>query len=290
MFVKKYSTFQWVDFKNPKKQELTKLIKPFGLSYHVLEDALQIGHLPKLEKLPNLNFIILRAYSATPEHIFSSISDLTNKIGFFYNDSVLITIHRKGFKFLEDINEDMPDPESLMVKIVEKMLSTYEAPAAWLSDQMDEFEKDVFLGQIKKFSIHDLYYNKTKARVCKKLLMQTQTVLNQIQVDPKNLAKLQDEKETLSNLIHQFDEFLEDANSILNIYMSSTSQKTNDVMKLLTIFSAFFLPLTFIVGVYGMNFSYMPELQHPLGYPITLTVMVVISLVIFIWFKRKKII
>jgi len=290
MFVRQYKTFEWVDFKNPKKEELIKLIKPFGIDYHVLEDTLQVGHLPKIEKLKNLNFIILRAYSAGPEKNSSSISSLTNKIGFFYNESTLITIHQKGFKFLEDIHEDMPDPESLMVKIVAKMLNTYEAPAEWLSEQMDEYERDVFLHKIQKFSVQDLYFNKAKARVCKKLLLLTQTVLNQIQVDPKNVTKLQDEKETLSNLIHQFDEFLEDANSILNIYISTTSQKTNEVMKLLTIFSAFFLPLTFIAGVYGMNFANMPELRHPMGYQFTLIIMGLISIIIFIWFKRKKII
>jgi magnesium transporter len=290
MTVRKFQTFEWVDYENPKKSDLIELIKPFGIEFHVLEDTLEVGHLPKIEKLNNLSFIILRAYSASPDKQSSTISKLTNKIGFFYNESTLITIHQKGFKFLENISDDIEDPESLMVKIVERMLVTYQAPAEWLSNEMDKIEKNVFLHNLNKFSVHDLYFGKAKARVCKKLLMLTQTVLNQVQVDPKNITKLQDEKETLSNLIHQFDEFLEDANSILNIYISTTSQKTNDVMKLLTIFSAFFLPLTFIVGVYGMNFQHMPELSSPNGYYYTLLAMGIISVLIFIWFKRKKII
>jgi magnesium transporter len=290
MNLRKFQTFEWVDYENPKKSELEELIKPFGIEYHVLEDTLEVGHLPKIEKLNNLNFIILRAYSVGPDKQSSTISKLTNKIGFFYNDSTLITIHQKGFKFLENISDDIEDPESLMIKIVERMLITYQAPAEWLSNEMDKIEKNVFLNNLSKFSVHELYFGKAKARVCKKLLMQTQTILNQIQVNPKNLTKLQDEKETLSNLIHQYDEFLEDANSILNIYISTTSQKTNDVMKLLTIFSAFFLPLTFIVGVYGMNFQHMPELSSPNGYYYTLFIMGLISIGIFIWFKKEKII
>jgi magnesium transporter len=58
-------------------------------------------------------------------------------------------------------------------------------------------------------------------------------------------------------------------------------------MRVLTVFSAFFLPLTFIVGIYGMNFKYMPELQSKFGYPVTMGVMVVITIFIFIGFKRK---
>ncbi|WP_073410118.1 CorA family divalent cation transporter [Flavobacterium johnsoniae] len=85
-----------------------------------------------------------------------------------------------------------------------------------------------------------------------------------------------------------YDQVQEDANNLLNIYLSLSARKTNDVMKLLTIFSVFFMPLTFIVGIYGMNFRYMPELESPLGYPLTMLVMVLVCGVIFFWFKRKK--
>lgn len=91
------------------------------------------------------------------------------------------------------------------------------------------------------------------------------------------------------SLILSYDEVLEDANNLLNSYHSVNAQKNNDVMKLLTVFSAFFLPLTFIAGIYGMNFDIMPELEWHLGYFATLSLMFVISIIIFIWFKRKKI-
>jgi magnesium transporter len=83
------------------------------------------------------------------------------------------------------------------------------------------------------------------------------------------------------------EEVYDSINSLMNIYISLSSQRTNEVMRTLTVFTAFFLPLTFIVGVYGMNFHYMPELNHPSGYPMVLGLMLFITLFIWIWFKRK---
>ena len=100
---------------------------------------------------------------------------------------------------------------------------------------------------------------------------------------------MQDLKDKLLSLTLSFDELLEISNNLLHTYMSVNSQKSNDVRKLLTVFSAFFLPLTFIAGIYGMNFQNMPELNWPLGYFYTLALMAFIALIIYYWFKRKRI-
>jgi magnesium transporter len=285
-----FANFQWVDLENPKLTELKEIIQPYGLNPHLLEDLLQVGHLPKLEKVGEFNFMILRAFSAKTTEKFTTIPELSNKIGFFFNHEVLLTVHQKPFHFLEEIKGNFEDPEALILSITEKMLATYQVPADWLSEEMDRFESDVFLGRRKRFSVESLYFAKAKARGCKKVLNLTQTVLLHLVVQPTNEGQLQDLKETTASLILQFEDFLEEANSLLNIYLSSTSQKTNEVMKLLTIFSAFFLPLTFLVGIYGMNFKFMPELNWEYGYYFTWGVMLAISLAIFIWFKRRKII
>ena len=72
------------------------------------------------------------------------------------------------------------------------------------------------------------------------------------------------------------------------MYMSFTAQKTNNVVKILMIFSVFFMPLTFIVGIYGMNFEFMPELNKKWGYPAVMVIMIIVTGVIYFWFKRKK--
>jgi magnesium transporter len=285
-----FTNFQWIDLENPKLTELKEIIQPYGLNPHLLDDLLQVGHLPKLEKVGEFNFMIIRAFSANTNDKLTTIPELSNKIGFFFTNEVLLTVHQKPFHFLEEITGPYEDPEALILKITEKMLATYHAPADWLSEEMDRFESDVFLGRRNRFSVESLYFAKAKARACKKVLQLTQTLLQHLSVQPSNEAHLQDLKESVSSLILQFEDFLDEANSLLNIYLSSNSQKTNEVMKLLTVFSAFFLPLTFLVGVYGMNFKFMPELNWEYGYYFTWGAMLSISVVIFIWFKVRKII
>lgn len=285
-----FANFEWIDLENPKLSELSELIKPYGLNIHLVKDLLQVGHLPKLEKVDEFNFLILRAFSANQNAKLTTIPELTNKIGFFFTNEILISVHQKQFTFLSEISGHFENPEALILKITEKMISSYQAPADWLSEEMDKFEGNIFLNHGKRFSVESLYFAKAKARACKKIMILTQTVLNHLSVHNINQTHLQDLKESVSSLILQFEDFLDEANSLLSIYISSNSQKTNEVMKLLTIFSAFFLPLTFLVGVYGMNFKFMPELNWEYGYYLTWGAMFGISLTIFIWFKRRKII
>ncbi len=88
-------------------------------------------------------------------------------------------------------------------------------------------------------------------------------------------------------VLTMYEEVDNSTNNLLNIYIGLTSQRTNEVMRILTIISVFFMPLTFIVGVYGMNFKYMPELDVKLGYPLTWFAMLLVTLGIFFWVKRK---
>jgi magnesium transporter len=73
----------------------------------------------------------------------------------------------------------------------------------------------------------------------------------------------------------------------MNLSLSMASNRTNDVMRVLTIFSMFLLPLNVVTGIYGMNFELMPELKNPLGYPMALGLMLLLEIVIFVWFRKR---
>lgn len=284
----KFSNFSWIDIQNPSREELLALTENHNLEMNMLKDSLQDGHLPKIEITPEYTFIILRAYSAGKNDIVTTVSELSDKIAFFISEKTLITIHRASFAFLKDNFNRELCPEGLALSIISRMLHTYQEPVSYQSDIMDSFEKEIFLRNSKPISTEELYYQKSKARISKKVLQLTQNVLNQFTVQPHNLTHLQDLRETTQHYLLFYDEVIEDANNILNTYLSITAKKSNDVMKVLTIFSAFFLPLTFIAGIYGMNFKRMPELGWHNGYFMTLGVMVLISFIIFLWFRRKR--
>lgn len=98
-------------------------------------------------------------------------------------------------------------------------------------------------------------------------------------------------REMKDNFLQQvtiYDQLNEDINNLLSLYLSISGQKTNEVIRVLTIFSVFFMPLTFIVGIYGMNFEHMPELHWEYGYVFSIFLMILVTVLIYLWFKRKE--
>jgi len=285
-----FDNFVWIDICQPNKESLDKIAEEYKLDYFQIKDSLEKGHLPKFEKQPNYDFLILRAFTSTIEQGATTIDELSNKIAFFYNGEKFITIHRSQFSFLDTNKRTYKSPEEIMLFLILKMVETYQPPLNALDEKIAAIEKTIFLKDYSKVSLEDLYFLKTQTRITKKLLQLFQNVINQVVVSETTETALQDIKDKLLSLILNYDEVQENANNLLNTYLSVNAQKSNDVMKLLTIFSAFFLPLTFVAGIYGMNFENMPELKWQTGYFMTLGVMAVIAMIIFFWFRRKKII
>jgi len=286
---------QWIDITNPTHEELHGFSKTYNLDYYTLADCLEPAHLPKKEKLLDFTFIILRVYDDKGKKYPSSIQEMSNKIAIFYNDKVILTIHRLHAAIIEEIKtmyletEMIKETSEVVTKIMWYAIKSYEPNANALSKAIDYMEKQVFVGRQSKISLEQLYYLKNSCRLNRRIISFSKEVILQHTTTEKDASALQDIKDLLQKLSLSFDETHDDSANLSTVYLSIVSLKTNDTMKLLTIFSVFFMPLTFIVGIYGMNFEYMPELHWKWGYPIVLLGMILIALIIFLWFKRKKI-
>ena len=291
-----FDNFVWLAYTAPQKEDLEALSKQYNLDHFTVMTCLESDHLPKMEQHGDYNFMILRVYSAKQHQNVTTVQALSDKIAFFYNDNLLVTIHRVDFPFINEVrnkctlNSSDLKVEELMTSLFLQIFKTYKAPAEWQSQQMNKIEDIIFLEDLHKISLENLYYQKTETRISKKLLILSQDVIHQFHTTKRGKPELRYVHDLLSKLILEYDEALEDAHNLMHTYMSVSAQKNNDTMKLLTIVSMFFLPLTFIVGLYGMNFEFMPELHWEYGYPLSLLFMVALCGFIYYIFKRRKVI
>jgi magnesium transporter len=284
----------WIDITDPTHEELKEYSKQYNLDYYSLSDCLEPAHLPKKETLQDFTFIILRVFDDKTKNP-SSIQEMSHKIAIYYNDKVILTIHRVHAAIIEEIRTKYLDSgiisttSEIVTKIMYYAIKSYEANAIGLSEKIDRMEKQVFVGRQTRVTLENLYFLKNTCRLNRRIISLSKDVIMQHVTTERDATALQDVKDLLQKLALSFDETHDDAGNLSTIYLSVVSLRTNDVMKLLTIFSVFFMPVTFIVGIYGMNFDYMPELRWKLGYPLIMFVMLVISMIIFLWFKRKRI-
>jgi magnesium transporter len=287
-----FPNFEWIDIQNPNEHEIKELKKEYHLDGFHIDDSIERGHLPKVEVSNGNHFVILRAFTGKKNENLSTIEEISNKIAFFFDEKRLITIHRASFHFLNYQEKDAYQSLTVydfVIQLFSSIIDTYSEPALWQGNQIDEIEKIIFLKDYSNISLEDLYFQKAEARVSKKLLLISQDVLKEIKFPEKYSPAIENIQDNLKKLILEYDEALEDAHNLMHTFMSVAAQKNNDVVKLLTVFSAFFLPLTFIVGLYGMNFKYMPELEWRYGYFMVIFSMIIMSVFIYIWFKVKKI-
>ena len=286
---KVFESFKWIDIENPIKEDLEKIHKDLGLNYYLIKDSLEKGHLPKYEKNYKVEFYIFRAYTSDIKLHIDKVGEMSNKIAFFLYEDKLITIHRAHFNFLQIHEEKHIKINEFFLRIVKLMLDTFKKPTIELSNKITEIERTIFLKDHRKVLLEELYFIKSQSRILKKVLQITQSVIEQSSQNFIASFQYQDIKDELLNLLTYNEESVENSNQLMTTYLSISDQKNNEVVRLLTIFSAFFLPLTFIAGVYGMNFKVMPELDWKWGYYFSIGLMLFVVIVIYLWFRRKRI-
>jgi magnesium transporter len=205
----------------------------------------------------------------------------------------VITIHKKPWPQGEKIREEYMNSEHcksahhILNEIVKTGLATYDDHATRLNREIEFFETNMFLKNRKRSLLEGLYYLKRKVDVTRRILILTFEIVDKIDNEPGN-TYTRDTRDLYVKLHNIYDTLFENTNHLLSIYFSLSSQRTNEIIRVLTIFSVFFMPLTFIVGIYGMNFEFMPELKMRFGYPGVLILMGVVTGCIYYWFKKRE--
>ncbi len=298
--------FTWLDAVDPTPEELSELVADYGLHTLSVNDCLDPEHLPKYEVFEGHSFVILRAVDADAPPTADTVQALTRKIAVFAGPEFVITIHRKDQPWLTTLQDrglgGVPLKHStrsdgiqahLLTQLFNAALDTYQRPLEEIEHTLDRFDAKVFEGAVQeggafRDDLREIHRLKRRLTLCKRLLWRTVDVTQRmVPAAGKASALLRDVQENAESYHFYADELLDDANTLLNVQLALASHRTSEVMRVLTVFSVFFLPLTFIVGVYGMNFEYMPELRERWGYPGVLAGMAVVTIVIYRWFRLR---
>jgi len=297
--------YTWLDLVHPTPEELTAIAEEYQLQPTSVADCLDPEHLPKFEAFDQYTFAILRSWDELAAPHCSTVQELTRKIAIFYAPGFLITIHRTEQPWLAALQERVAArlkekrggketvAPLLLTKLVNGVLDSYLQPMERMEARLDQFEESVFTGRPTapgslRNELREIHLLKRQVTLTKRMLWRTMDVVQRMTPGAGRAVTLfRDAHENAESYHFYADELLEDANTLLNVQLALASHRSGEVMRVLTLFSAFFLPLTFIVGVYGMNFDYMPELRQRWGYPLVLGAMALVTLAIYSWFKRR---
>jgi magnesium transporter len=290
--------FRWLDLVEPSREDLESVAREYGLTATAVQDCLDPEHLPKFERFDGTSFVILRAADERAESAADTVQAFTRKVAIFWGADFLITIHRKEQPYLAEVMQTWKHRTTLedvsrgisevLVDITNAVVLSYEPPLLDAETRLDSFEAQLLSDHDVTALLRDMYLIKRRVTLAKRLLWRTLSIATRLPGAGDRAGPLvQDLRENAESMHFYADELLEDVTNLLNMQLALAAHRTNEVVQVLTIFSAFFLPLTFIVGVYGMNFEHMPEISHPMGYPAVWVVMIAVSAAIWSWFRRR---
>lgn len=298
-FEHQWNDFKWIDIENPSTEELLNLAEEFSLQSHAVESCLDPQHLPMADYSGDTLFVVLRHSDPHRTKKSLTMQELTTKLIVFIGDGFILTIHRLPLPCVESKKEKTVKNEPMtqihfLRNILHRTITSFGPSLAEMDSQNDLIEDRVFTLKRKNI-LREGYIVKRKSGAYKKIFKFTDDtvtkVLAELEFPHKDAVHV---REPLTKYSYFVEEMHDEITGLINLHLSIMSQKTNEasyrtneIMRTLTVFSMFFLPLNFIAGVYGMNFEYMPELKQPYGYFGTLGLMTFIAVGTFIWVSRK---
>ncbi|SEI78142.1 magnesium transporter [Dyadobacter koreensis] len=283
----------------------TALVGKIGTLYHlhplILEDIVNTEHKPKLEVYDTgyifLTLKMLHVDSEEPLEISSE------HVSFVTGKDYLIS-------FQEERSDDIFNPvierlnasvgktrrngtDYLVFALMDVIVDNYFLVLEKFGEKLDLVEESIISGS-KRESLNDLYALKRELTFVRRAIWPLRDMINQLIREDNSLISKEvvpyyrDLYDHTMQALDTVDSYRELLASLADVHLSTISNRMNAVMKTLTIFSAIFMPLTFIVGVYGMNFENMPELKNPYGYYYTWGVMAIVTVGMILYFKAKK--
>ena len=291
-------TVTWINIDGLHEIDMMEKIgQLFDIHPLVLEDVLNTGQRPKCEDFGNYIFVVLKMLSYEDKKHEIRAEQVSIIIG----PNFVISFQEIEGDVFDPIRERLRGakgrirkmgPDYLGYALLDAVVDNYFTILEKLGEKI-EYMEEVLVNNPAQEILHTIHHLKRETIFLRKSVWPLREVINVLERGESKLIQesteifLRDLYDHTIQVIDSVETFRDLVSGMLDIYLSSISNKMNNVMKVLTIIATIFIPLTFIAGIYGMNFKFMPELEWPWGYPLVWGVMLVIFLSMVIYFRKK---
>ncbi len=287
---KKEIKWFWVDFEEPTEDEVMQLSRFFRFHPLAIEDCIEYVQRPKMDFYDQYIFIVL--------HTINHTTLEADEVDMFVSEEYIVTFHKKIVRDIKNlwyrVNKEpilKENPFQIMYNIVDHLVDDYFPPVYKLEDQINQVEDNTSDKSISELMEH-VFDIRSELNKLRRTIIPMRDLLYRIISSARfNSLKerhiyFHDIYDHLLKLVEMIDANRELSSDIRDSYLSINSDRMNRVMMTLTVMSSIFLPLTFIAGVYGMNFKYMPELSGRYSYFIVIGIMLAIGIGMVCFFYK----
>ena len=287
----------WVDIEDPTGDLLEDLLeRRFGFHELAAEDALSAKTLPKYDAFSEYDFFVFRAVELNlVDH-----GAQTSKLSAFLGRDFLFTVHSGPMAFVDDIYKRLPadtrilanGPDYLLYEIVDLMVDAHFPLLEQIEECVDELQEKIF-NDAHPSHLDELLHLKRDVAILRRQSLPQRELLNLISrgdspfIQKQHLIYFRDLYDHMFRIAETIDASRDLMAGTMEAYLSVIANRTNEIMRVLTVLSTIMLPLTLIAGIYGMNFEHMPELRWLHGYPFALGLMAAVAAVMLLFFWKK---
>ncbi|MDF2909528.1 MAG: corA [Sporolactobacillus laevolacticus] len=287
------SRWYWADLSEPNDEEVKQLKQFFPLFHRQTKDTQHHSHRPQLKLFKDYYYVSLQ--------VISPNTMKTHELYLYVGKGSIISFHEQNLKAVNDIwHECRTDeklssevgPDEVLRRLLNRMIDQYMMAANDLEDKIEDLDLNAKREPIHKLN-RRVFQLRSELLSFRRVITPLMDIFNRmigsayIETTEEHELFLRNLNENLNRLTHMIESNLEITSDIRDSYLSLTTYRTNRIMQTLTVITTIFMPLTFIVGIYGMNFVYMPELNWHYGYFIILGVMFLIAIIMYYWFRKK---
>jgi magnesium transporter len=295
---KKEKTTTWINVDGLHNKEiLESLGRNYDLHPLTLEDIMNTTQRPKVEDFGHYIYMVLKMIYLHPKD--STI--VVEQISLILGENFVITFQEQEGDVFDAIRQRIKEGKGRVRKmladylaycLIDAIVDNYFSILEYFDEQIDSLE-DLLLGAPTTALLSQIYNTKREVISLRKAVWPLREVVSLLErmetrlIEKSTRAYLRDVYDHTIQVVDTVDTYREIISGMHDLYLSNVSNRMNEIMKILTIIATIFIPITFIAGIYGMNFEFMPELHWKLGYPFAWLVMITMAVMMVLYFKKK---